>query len=300
MTLSILEDQIALPFNPKSEVYEALTCKINSVIADYLLKYHNFDNRKMSKTHAKKISNNINQQGWLLDGQPVTFNKEGNLTEAQHRLNAISKQDPDKWFTVIVVTGVEANCFSKCALAKPRKPIDEIHRVDESATPENVAVMKDLLKRRRGEELTINNAIQQWEYWKSYIIESDKIVSSFFDSCTDWSGSRKTIGAWATLCVNNGLRDVAEVLMEYFEDTVLKNGSVPLLQDLVEFWEGEGKAAYMSNEGRLTMMYQLLCVTTDRLLDKEDGQVQLSVSTAHLNHTSLKKRGVYNRFLAKI
>ena len=135
MTLSILEDTIALPFNPKSQVYEALTCRINSEIAEYLLKYHNFDNRKMSKTHAKKISKNIDQQGWLLDGQPITFNKEGNLTEAQHRLHAISKRDPRELFTVIVVTGVEANCFSKCALAKPRKPIDEIHRVDESATP---------------------------------------------------------------------------------------------------------------------------------------------------------------------
>ena len=300
MTLSILEDTIALPFNPRSEVYEALVVKINSVIADVLLKEYNFDNRKMSKTHVKKISKNVDEQGWLLDGQPITFNKEGNLTEAQHRLKVISTRDPDEWFTVIVVTGVEANCFSKCALSKPRKPIDEIHRKDSSATPENVAVMKDLLKRRRGEELTINNAIQQWDYWKNYITESDKIVSSFFASCTDWSGSRKTIGAWATLCVNNGLRDAAEVLMEHFEDTVLGNGSVPVLKDLVDFWEGEGKAAYMSNEGRLTMMYQLLCLATDRLLDKEDGQVQLSVSTAHLNHTSLKKRGVYNKFLAKI
>ena len=123
-----------LSFNPKTEEYNAFVLDINVDIASYILNYHNFDNRKVSNSQINNIYKSISLTGWLLDGQPITFNVDGNLTEGQHRLEAIVRENnPDKKYKVIIVTGVARDTFSQTATNKTRKPIDEIQRKHKKA-----------------------------------------------------------------------------------------------------------------------------------------------------------------------
>ena len=80
-----------LPFNPKSDIYDTFKVDITPEMAQHILDYFNKDNRKISKSQVNKIFRSIENDNWLLDGQPMTFNTDGNLTEFQHRLAAIAK-----------------------------------------------------------------------------------------------------------------------------------------------------------------------------------------------------------------
>ena len=107
-----------LPFNPKTDVYDTFMVDVTPQMARYILDYHNRDNRKIAKSQVNKILRSIENDNWLLDGQPMTFNTDGNLTEAQHRLSAIAQCADDRVFKMIVVTGVQPDCFSRTATNK--------------------------------------------------------------------------------------------------------------------------------------------------------------------------------------
>ena len=79
-----------LGFNPKSDVTKCFITHLTPAQARHILDYYNRDNRKISRSQVNKIYRSIENDNWLFDGQPMTFNKEGNLTEFQHRLCAIA------------------------------------------------------------------------------------------------------------------------------------------------------------------------------------------------------------------
>lgn len=287
-----------LPFNPTTTTYSADIYNITPDQAQYILDYHNRDNRKICKTQVGKILRSIETDGWLLDGQPVTFNTHGNLTEAQHRLAAISRwHDKNREFEVIIVTGVAPDCFTKCALAKPRRAVDEIQRKDKTALVSEVAILGDLLKRRRGEKLTINNALYHWDLWKEDIRKGVELIDSFVTNTEKFSSQQKTLGAWASLCVNSKLGNEAASFLELLEEEVLTvDATTRLTTDFISFWNEN--AVDLSNEGRLSFFYAMLCIAMDRIIQREDGKIEFDVTTSDLQHDVLSNRGCYRKFLA--
>lgn len=288
----------ALPFNPVSTEYQAGIYKITPDQAQYILDYHNKDNRKICKSQINSIYRNIEKHGWLFDGQPITFNVEGNLTESQHRLAAIAKwHDREKGFNVVVVTGVALDCFTKTAAAKPRRATDEIQRKDKTALASEVAILGDLLKRRRGERLDINNAIYHWDLWKDDIRKGVDLIDTFVTNTEKFSSQQKTLGAWASLCVNAKYANEAATFLEILEDEVLNvDPATRLTSDFINYWNEN--AVDLSNEGRLNLFYALLCVSLDRIIQRDDGRIELDVTSEDLHHNSLCQRGSYRKFLA--
>ena len=124
------ESETILVFNPISEDIKAFEKEVTPKIAAYILEKHNEDNRKIVKSQVNKIVKSIREDGWLKDGQPMTFNTEGNLAEAQHRLKAIVETGITA--KMVVVTGVITACFTRCAPAKPRKAEDEIQKTTDA------------------------------------------------------------------------------------------------------------------------------------------------------------------------
>ena len=172
-------NETILGFNPISNDIEVFEHTITPQIAQYILIHHNKDNRKITNSQVNKIAKSIRTEGWLKDGQPLTFNKEGNITEGQHRLHAIVSEDVT--VPMIVVLGVELDCFTNIAPPKPRKPDDEIQRKDKSAKPAEISSLRQLLKRRQGVQLSMKNAIIQWKYWKGDVRSGLDLVDGFFD-----------------------------------------------------------------------------------------------------------------------
>ena len=289
-----LINESILGFNPRSKDYETFIMDVTPSIAKYILEHHNKDNRKIVKSQVNSISRSIRNDGWLEDGQPLTFNVEGNITEAQHRLLAIIETGVTA--RMIVVLGVDTGCFTKCAPAKPRKAEDEIQRKDKTATPSEVSTLRQVLIRRQGAKLTIQNAIEQWISWHHVVREGRKLVDGFFDSVEDYNPWERTFAAWASLMISIGEEEVASNLLSLLQAEILEDESASCLtREFRNFFKDH--SIYMSNAGRTEFIFQILCVASDRLKKQSDGEIQLGMSIDQFNHEYLKKKGIYRKFL---
>lgn len=288
-----------LPFNPKTDSYESFIVDLTPDQAQYILDYHNRDNRKMSNSQVNKIFRSIENDNWLLDGQPMTFNTDGNLTEFQHRLKAISKCPKDRTFKVVVVTGVQPDCFSKTATNKARKPIDEIQRKYSKAHANEVYILGDILKRRRGERLQMQNAISTYENWFKNISNSLNVGGDYENLFTKFSLQRKTVRAYIALCERFGYLEECKTFLELLDAELEEDADTPvstLTTQFLKFWNST--AVDLSNEKRMDVLYSLLCVATDRIIMRDDGMIALDVVPQDLEHEVMEKMGVYRKFLA--
>jgi hypothetical protein len=97
--------------------------------------------------------------------------------------------------------------------------------------------------------------------------------------------------------VNGKYANEASSFLELLEEEVLSvEPTTRLTTDFISYWNEN--AVDLSNEGRLVLFYQLLCVATDRMISRDDGKIELDVTAADLQHSSLSNRGVYRKFLA--
>ena len=150
--------------------------------------------------------------------------------------------------------------------------------------------------KRRGNKpsLNINNAVKQWFDWKDDIKKAEKICNTFLTEPEDFSTQTKTIGAWASLCVNAKLGDEAFSLLDLLRAELLGESTCRLTSDFVLYWKEH--TWNESNEGKLKVLYMMLCVSMDRILKKPDGAVALNLTPSKLNPKTLT--GVYRKFLA--
>lgn len=293
----VVEDTVEMElFNHISMTPQVFLYELSPEQAEYILNNFNNDNRKIAPSQTNNISSSVENSGWLFDGQSIAFNTNGDLTEGQHRLTHIAKCPEDKKFTISVATGVEPDSFSKCALPKARRALDEIYRKDNTVVFEESAILGDLLKRRRGGALTIHNAIEQWGLWKNDIKMSREITSSCFSNCDSFSSQAKTFGAWATLCIRYGHGELASIFLDLLENEYMGDSSTKLSKDFKDYWE-QVSPYIGSQEGRLTVIFQMLCVITDRLNKNSDGRVDANFDASKLNHSTMKKCGFYQEML---
>tara|TARA_B100000900_G_scaffold406153_1_gene416780 strand:- start:63 stop:980 length:918 start_codon:yes stop_codon:yes gene_type:complete len=284
-----------LGFNPISNTISTFEMDVSPQMAQYILIHHNKDNRKVTNSQVNKISKSIREDGWLRDGQPLTFNVEGNITEGQHRLHAIVAEGVT--VPMVIVLGVELDCFTNVAPAKPRRPEDEIQRKDKSAKPAEVSTLRQLLKRRQGEQLTMKNAIAQWDYWCEDVREGLNLVDGFFDEVDQFDPWKRTFSAWAALMISIGEREAATNFLDLLSDKILREPPHSrLVTDFQEFLT-DGFFVFGSNAGRTDIIYMLLCVASDRIIKRPNGEIELNMEPARLNHASLKSSGVYRKFL---
>lgn len=270
---------MTIPFTMTSEK----TCGVymlDAASAQYILDNHNNDNRKLSTSHVSKIKKNVCSEGWVFDGQPITFNSHGNLTEGQHRLTVMSQcPDANKLFETVIVTGVDPNTFSITQGAKPRRAVDEIQRKDHNATNESISVLTDLCQRKRGAALDINNAVDNWNEWRLFIQEGTLVADSLLSCTGKFDSQQKTVRAVATFCCRYGMKEQAEILFGLLEDEIVNGCSRKLTADMLDLWS---ENTDMPNEKRLKFLFKILCVAIDRVDTRDDGKVELGASLSSI------------------
>ena len=290
----IIKQTSPLPFDPKSQVIDSMVIKLTPEMAKYILEHHNKDNRKICPSQVNKIAQSVATFGWLFTGDAVIFNTNGDINESQHRLTFIASQDTGEYETSVTL-GAQPDSFSNAAIAKPRRPHDEIYRKDNTALPSQTAILGDLLKRRGNKPaLNINNAVKQWFDWKDDIKKAENICNSFLSETEDFSTQKKTIGAWATLCVNAKLGDEAEAFLDLLKAELLGDSNCRLTADFVEYWKEH--TWNESNEGKLKVLYMMLCVAMDRILKKSDGSIAFNITPSKLDPKTLT--GCYRKFIS--
>lgn len=73
------------------------------IAATYLAKNHN--NRRLDMFHVRKLSKDIREGKWVLNGDTVRFDIDGNLIDGQHRLNAVIHSGVS--IPMLVIEGIE-------------------------------------------------------------------------------------------------------------------------------------------------------------------------------------------------
>ena len=289
-----IESEKVLGFNPYSKEADSFIIEITPEQAQYILDNHNEDNRKLVKSQVNNIVRSIYKDGWLFDGQPLTFNIEGNITEFQHRLHAIVETGVTAKISVTV--GVATGCFTKCAPAKPRKAEDEIQRKDKTATQSEASTLRQVLIRRKGAKLTIQNAIDKWIFWKKYVRDGRKLVDAFFAETDEYNPWERTFAAWGALMKSIGQEKIVEDFLDLLQSQI-KDDTSPccLTKEFDEFFCKH--SVRMSNTGRTELIWQLLCVASDRMIKDPTGNTQLNLKIDKCNHEYLSKKGVYRKFL---
>jgi hypothetical protein len=290
-----------LGFNPKTNEPKIGWLTITPEVAKYILDNHNKDNRLITQAQTNCICKSIDSNGWQDNGEALPFNVEGNITEYQHRLEAIVI----KKITVKVSyrLGVSTDCFTKTARAKPRTPVDEVQRKDKTAEKSHVTILGQVLSRRKGEKLTMQNAISQWNNWKNTIKQGNKIVEDFFDTIDNakFTPYIRVFGAWSTLMIREGQKELAEKFLDLLSAEINQQDTSFTLT--ADFMELSVEAWDMSNVGRADYMYQLLCVASDKLAkDKKKnkyykGEITIGYSPDKFTHDKLKRQGFYRKFL---
>jgi len=283
-----------LPFDPNSQVRDSMVLKLTPEMARYILAHHNKDNRKICPSQVNKIAQSVDTFGWLFTGDAVIFNTNGDINESQHRLTFIAGQDAGEYETSVTL-GAQPDSFSNAAIAKPRRAHDEIYRKDNTAMASQTAILGDLLIRKGGKpKLTINNAVKLWFDWKDDIKKAEEKINTFLTDTDDFSTQKKTIGAFATLCVNAKLGNEVESFLDLLKAELLEDSSCRLTSDFVDYWKEH--TWNESNEGKLKVLYMMLCVSMDRLIKKPNGAVALNITPSKLDPKTLT--GVYRKFLA--
>tara|TARA_B100000287_G_scaffold273706_1_gene257761 strand:+ start:220 stop:1167 length:948 start_codon:yes stop_codon:yes gene_type:complete len=268
-----------LPFDPCCKEYETHHYEITPEQASYILKKHNKDNRKFSQSHTDNIYNSILRDRWYKDGQPITFNTDGNLTEAQHRLSAIAKfEGQDVRFEIIVTTGVEPDCFSKCQPAKPRRPIDEVQRKYSEVTKSQYAILADILP-KHGQKVKIQTIVKEWEIWKKYVLEGDRLIDNEYygnaENTQQYTSQRKTVGAWAAQSILNRRDSYARKFLELLSNDLDPDSDIETPVLITQFNKYFiDNAPHLPNAQRLLLLYKMLCVAIDRLIINDEGNIQ--------------------------
>lgn len=294
-----------LGFDPKSTKEIHFEVEMTPYMAQYILTNHNKANRKFVKSQQNAIRKSIIDYGWLFDGDSCAFSTDGNLTEFQHRLQEIA--DGNVTRTVWIATGVKPDTFIQTAPPKNRTKWDAVYKYDNTATPDEVTTLEQLLKRRAGsgdqkrgaETLTMTNASSMFKEWKDRIRIGMNITKDFFGDgkVKRFDPWQRQFNSWATLMVRTEKAPEAKAFLKLFKKHLTTKDTCLLFDELDEFFRSKS-VAYLAGEKKAAQVHYILCKATDRFLIAREGDCDFDLDYADSNHEKmLVKSPTYYSFL---
>ena len=292
-----------LGFNPDTTIKDVFKIMLTPYMAQYILDHLNNDNRKIVEGQIAAIRKSAAAEGWLWDGGAIVFTTKGNIIEFQHRLKVIVERD--ETVEVVVVTGVNPEVFTKAAPAKNRTITDVINKSDKSATSDEVTVLRQLIKRRAGQDaqangapkLTMQSAVVQWNKWKTCVRSGMRLTADFFNGdITSYNPWERQFNAWASLMVDIGKEDLVKPFLDTFKQHKLKKVNSALFMEFEEFLK-EDAVIFLAGENKARMIHIMLCHATDRFELNKSGDVQFNLDVAKACHSGMLSKGTYRDFL---
>lgn len=104
----------------------------------------NTHNRKLNEREVDKIVYQIRNGQWKINGDSITFDKNGTLVDGQHRLNAIIKAG--KNVRTLVCTGVDPDSFDTIDKGRPRSFGDDLSVLDVKNQNNKASLANNLIR----------------------------------------------------------------------------------------------------------------------------------------------------------
>ena len=297
------KNEEVLGFDPATTIKNVFKIMMTPYMAQYILDHLNNNNRKIVEGQIAAIRRSVANVGWLWDGGAIVFTTEGDIIEFQHRLKVIVERD--ETVEVIVVTGVDPEVFTQAAPAKNRTVTDAINKVDKSATSDEVTVLRQLIKRRAGQDaqttgapkLTMQTAVKRWNEWKTCIRSGMRLTTDFFDgNVTDYNPWERQFNAWAALMVYIGKGDLVKLFLDTFKQHKLDGPNSTLFAEFEDFLANR-EVIFLAGENKARMIHIMLCYATDRFALNKSGNVQFNLDVGKASHSGMLSKGTYRDFL---
>lgn len=312
-TKDVSNDKVTLPFNPKAPAseYGAINggkpVMLTPAQCRLILANHNEENRFISPTQTNSIHRSIERDKFYQDGQPITFNTNGHMTEKQHTLKAVSKfpdkiMGEDNTYPFIIVVGVEPDCFSKCHPAKNRTPKDEVKRRakqdGDSCSDTEYNTLSDICK-RQGVKVEQHTIYSQWEKWKFAIRKGLDISDPFWNNTKDayYTQSKKTLNAFCTFAYSEGIQELLETFLEYLANefsTGENQSTTPLTAGFIKFFDEN--TIHMHNVEKAALFFKMLCHSLDKMLIREDAAIDFPTDPDFFTEDNMMQGGRYLKY----
>lgn len=96
--------------NINDAIFRVRFTVVTPELANVLLTYFNDTNRPISNTNILNLHKEISNNRWLVNGETITFNEAGDMTNGQHRLLALVKADVS--LLLLTITGLKEETFA--------------------------------------------------------------------------------------------------------------------------------------------------------------------------------------------
>lgn len=170
---------------------------IKPVMAKEWLENHNPKNRPLTPSTVKKYAGAIKGDEWKMNGEPIVFDREGNLLNGQHRLSAVVEADKPIW--ALTVRGVDPSVFDTYDVGKRRSAGDILGISGDFPDTEHLAAalgligsyFKHQIKGNRWEGISNNHIVAA--------MAQDQGVLQSLEFCKPWKRNRAISLPWANL-----------------------------------------------------------------------------------------------------
>ena len=83
----------------------------------------------------------------------------------------------------------------------------------------------------------MQNAIENWDRWKTYIRVGKTLIDEFFDKIAEHRPWTRTYAAWASLMVSVGEAEVVSTFMSLIQEEFLSGNASCLTKEFREFFK---------------------------------------------------------------
>ena len=97
--------------DPQGNLISVTYRSVSPAQAQVWLENNNKKNRNLSRRNAAKIEQDIVDNRFIFTGDPIRFDKDGNLVDGQHRLHCIAKAGKSVW--LIVIEGLDMDAVDR-------------------------------------------------------------------------------------------------------------------------------------------------------------------------------------------
>ncbi len=129
----------------------ALTITTEVINPDVACVYleRNIGNRSIRQDHVARLARDMTTGNWKLNGESISFDREGNLVNGQHRLWACIMAKVN--FETLVVRGVEAEAYTTIDIGRPKSMGDFLQRGHVKNANVVASIVRIVLYHERGQ-----------------------------------------------------------------------------------------------------------------------------------------------------
>lgn len=169
----------------------------------------NTKNRSLRLTRVKAYALQMQRGQWKLIGDPIRFDKDGNLVDGQHRLQAVIMSG--KTIKFVVIRNLPEDAFIVMDAGLNRTPGDGLSLIGVGATSHKAAAIRILWVIDAGgdpRKTDDKNAVTRQDVYDYYVQNSPIIEDSTMLGSQMYTHVRGNRSAWITLAVMTGRIDM--------------------------------------------------------------------------------------------